>query len=675
VLGLRGATLWFGGLNLACAAMLVGMSRRLPAHETPRQLKARPVGGPPAVELSPRRLALTSALTGLLGLGLEVVVTRELALVLEGTVYTFAAVLVVFLGGTAVGAVLGKGARCPTGRLLLWLALAILAAGHALTHAADLNRWLRNALGDGLGAVFIAESGVATSVLIAPTLLMGAVFARLAQAAADTGFGVGRVVGLNTLGSALAGPVFAVLLLPSAGAKATFLILSAGYLALGIRRWATGSAMAVVTAALVGAALPADFGLLPPPPGARLIERTDGAADTVTVWEFPDGNRTLAANGRFTMGGTASTNAAARHSLLPLLLHPRPRRLLFLGLGTGISFAAAGAEPGLTADGVELVPEVIAAQAKFAPHSTPTAGQRIVNADARRFVRASTDSYDVIVADLFHPARDGAGALYTREQFAALRARLAPGGLAVQWLPLYQLDAATLRPIVRAFLGVFPDTHAWLLRFNADTPVLGLIGWPDAPQFREHDFERRASDAKLRARLKAAGLSDGFQLAGGWLAGPAALRAFAGDARPNSDDRPEVIFAAPRFTARQHADPAELLLELLDRFAGEGVEFPADGTPADTAKWRARLAEFRAARDGYLRGLVADAMGRPDEAAEHFWASVRRSADFSGAYAQLLTRAMAKAKTSPGESRRMLRALAEARPEQPVAAELLRRLE
>ena len=674
-LGLRGATCLFAGLNLACAAMLAAMART-PSSGSSRPLPRRGTDGERSGDpTSSPRLVATLAVTGLLGLGLEVVVTRQLALVLEGTVFTFAAVLVVFLGGTALGAALAGNAKLPTGRLLLWLGVAVLAAGHALTHAIELDAWLRGVLGDGLGAVCVAEATVAASILGAPTLLMGATFARLAQSAAESGFGTGRAVAVNTLGGAFAAPVFAVALLPALGAKATFMVLGAGYLALAVRRLDASTIPGMMIAVVVAATLPADFGLLPPPPGARLVERRDGAADTVAVWGFPDGNLTLAANGRFTMGGTASTNAAARHTLLPLLLHPHPRRLLFLGLGTGISFAAAGAEPGLVADGVELVPEVVAVQPRFAPHNALASGQRVVAADARRFVRTTTASYDVVVADLFHPARDGAASLYTREQFAAMRARLAPGGMAVQWLPLYQLDAAGLRQIVRAFLDVFPHMHAWLLRFNADTPVIGLVGWPEAPAFGPDDLDRRAPEGPLRTRAKSAGLTDAFQVHGAWLAGPEALRAFAGDAVANTDDRPGVLFSAPRSAASKRGDPSGLLMELVDRFAGEGSEFPAVGAPAGSAAWRSRLSDFRAARDAYLRGLVAEGAGRADEAADQFMASVRRSGDFSAGYAQLLTRAMTKAKSDPAEAKRRLRALTEARPGQKVAAELLRRLE
>ena len=68
-----------------------------------------------------------------------------------------------------------------------------------------------------------------------------------------------------------------------------------------------------------------------------------------------------------------------------------------------------------------------------------------VAADARRQVRAGSERHDLIIADNFHPARSGSGALYTVEHFAAVRERLADNGLFCQWLPLHQLDLDSLR--------------------------------------------------------------------------------------------------------------------------------------------------------------------------------------------------------------------------------------
>ena len=92
----------------------------------------------------------------------------------------------------------------------------------------------------------------------------------------------------------------------------------------------------------------------------------------------------------------------------------------------------------LESEGVELLPEVVALLGLFEPANaailhSPRLSVRV--ADARRYVQASSAQYDVIVADLFHPARDGAGSLYTVEHFEAVHHRLAAGGAPVAAFP------------------------------------------------------------------------------------------------------------------------------------------------------------------------------------------------------------------------------------------------
>src|SRR6185436_17229339 len=116
------------------------------------------------------------------------------------------------------------------------------------------------------------------------------------------------------------------------------------------------------------------------------------------------------------------------------------------------------------------------------------------------------------------------------------------------WLPLYQLDDPMLRVIIRTFLEVFPNGRAYLLRFNVDTPVLGLVGTLGPMQYPTGWFEKRVRTAGLREQLQPLPLVNDFQLFGGLVAGPAALREFSHAAPLNTDDRPVVIFGAPRFT-------------------------------------------------------------------------------------------------------------------------------
>ena len=62
--------------------------------------------------------------------------------------------------------------------------------------------------------------------------------------------------------------------------------------------------------------------------------------------------------------------------------------------------------------------------------------------DGRNYLATTQEQFDVITADPIHPWSGGAGYLYTAEYFRSVGSRLAPGGIASQWLPLYELYGA-----------------------------------------------------------------------------------------------------------------------------------------------------------------------------------------------------------------------------------------
>ena len=664
----------FACLNLCCAALVFiidARSRRAPvAHRSPAITAAA----------SPR-FGLTLFATGLLGIGFEVLGVRLLARVLENTVYTFAITLVVYLLGTALGAAFQQWrfrsvkSSARLSRLLGGLSTSCVLGAWMLTQAPEVYESLRSKWGDSPSAVAMSEMIVAAMVFGLPTLFMGATFSHLVQSAKKERGGVGRALALNTLGSATAPAVFGVVLLPCVGAKWSLVLVVLGYGLLLPRRIGWGWLGAVVAVGL-SLPLPANLRLVRPPPVSRLVEFREGVMDSVAVIEHADGNRTLLLNNRFAMGGTGSVVAERRHAQLPLLLHPHPRRALFLGLGTAITFAAAGAHPDLEADGVELVPEVVEAMRQFKPYNdftTDGVRLRVHVADARRFVRVTDARYDVIVADLFHPARDGAGTLYTREHFQTVRSRLAAGGLFCQWLPLHQLDDEMLRVITRTFLEVFPSTRAWLLRFNVDTPVIGLIGTLGPAIYSAGWFGRRIGSSALGESLKPLALTDDYQLFGCLIAGADGLRDFCEGARINTDDRPVVVFGAPRFTYQRTATSYGRLFALLDRHAADPREL-IQGGGAEEEKFRRELSDFIAARDIYLRALVIETEGRMTDAVGDYVESARRSPHFSTGYARCLTIAAQFSKSDRPKARALLERLIEAQPERPVARQLLERL-
>jgi spermidine synthase len=630
--------------------------------------------------LSSARLSASVFVTGLLGIGYEAVGVRVMAQVLENTVYTFAAILSVYLFGLAAGGALYQryGRNFVPAKLLMVLlgavSLACLTGGVVMSFAPSLYETCRHAWGDSRAAVLVAEVTTAGAVFFVPTVLMGAIFSLLVQNARREAGGVGRAAALNTFGGAWASALFAVWLLPRIGSKWTVLVICLAYLGLipKASRWRWGW---IALPLLVGAMVFPNLPLRAVPKDGKEVAYREGVMASVAVYEEPTGHRTLRVNNRFQMGGTGAAGAEYRQGHIPLLLHPAPERALFLGVGTGITLGAAAVYPRLAAEGVELVPEIVELLHWFEPHNffpQKHPALRVHVADARRFVQVTPERYDVIVADLFHPAMDGAGSLYTLEHFQAIRARLSSNGLFCQWLPLHQLDLPMLRSIVRTFVEVFPHTEAFLLRLNVDAPVLGLFGRISPGAYSPRWVEEKAEHAELGKELRSLALADSMRLFGLWIAGPEALRRFSAGAPLNTDNHPRVTYEAPHFAYRKEAMPHGRMLALLELRNGS-VPAMAEDSPDEIA-FRGRLGDYLDARDLYLAGLALEVEGNLPGAIEAYVESARTSEDFTTGYAHSLTIASVFARSEPEKARHLLQRLIEAQPARPVAREMLRRL-
>jgi hypothetical protein len=126
----------------------------------------------------------------------------------------------------------------------------------------------------------------------------------------------------------------------------------------------------------------------------------------------------------------------------PLLA--RGHHVLALGMGGGASVRAVqAADPQAEVDAVEIDPVVVRVAAdQFGIQPGP--GLRIHVGDARRFLAASGDTYDVIQMDLFRGGPDIPSHLATREFFELARRRLNPEGI----LMLNVFDIAPGHPLL-----------------------------------------------------------------------------------------------------------------------------------------------------------------------------------------------------------------------------------
>jgi spermidine synthase len=619
------------------------------------------------------RLSITLFATGLLGIAFEVLVVRLAAQVMQDTVYTFAGLLAAYLLGTAAGGLIWQRA----GRNAGDGSLAWLLAGTALAclTTAVLTPYIAGIAETAVEAGIAGELAVAIALFLLPATAMGALFGHLAQQVRDRRGSLGWAVGINSVGASMAPLATAQVLIPAFGAWTSLIPIALGYLLLLPFRRAAVHLLAIpASIALVLLVRPTPT-LVKIPPGGKLLALKEGPMATASVVDDATGARYLEVNGRFRMGGTSSVRSDYRQAMLPLLLHERPHKTLFLGIGTGATMVGGAQMPDVKVQGVELSREVVDLLPWFANPAVTSEPPRLTIADARRFVAADSDSYDVIVADLFHPALDGSGSLYTVEHFAAVKQRLAPDGIFCQWLPLYQLDLPSLRAIIRGFLAVYPDGSAWLNHYSVRTPMLALIGPRNGGHLDPGTLASRLLDPRIRPVVRRMGFETPLDLLGQFLGGRRALAAFAGDGSRNTDDYPFVAFDAHRNVLALSAPPWSLLLSVIHAIRPEPAELLA---PPEREIWSDRLTAYWQARNRFLEAgaaLPGDPRGAAliAAAAPGLLDSVRLSAEFEPAYAPLIGMAKSLMASDRAAAARLLHAINDAVPSRMDAKELLAR--
>lgn len=556
-------------LALGTGAVLGGVAWCLSSSRARREHHA-PEETLPARSSAPggqRQLTWFAFASGFSLLGQEVVWMRMLAQVHPSSVHAFAIVLALFLTALALGAALGtalvrRGAD--VGRTLGrgWTAagLLTLAAPIAFVRLTDGLEFFSSGAHEGMLVLICAGSFVPATLcagLVLPLLL-----AQGARAVGPASRSVGRLLAANTAGSVLGPLLTTFVLFGTLGTWGSAVALGALQLVLpltlpGARRWRLAVALPAVLLAWGAIRQPRVH--LDPARGEELAWLREGSHGVAAAVR-DRGSLRLKLDNSYTLGGTATAGDARMLGHLPLLLAEAPRRVAFLGLGTGITASAAMRHAVEEVTIFELVPEVAAgAREVFGEpnlHLLEDPRVELVLGDARSFLAAEQGRYDVIVGDLIVPWRKGESALLTREHFATVRAALAPGGLFCQWLPAYQMSEQELHIVAATFLDVFPEAQLWRGDFVAAIPALGVIARADGTP-----LDPAAIDARLRARA-AELLADNRYLAhpaGLWLYLVGALDArapWALAARRNTQDRPWLELLGARAAASGHPAPA-----------------------------------------------------------------------------------------------------------------------
>jgi hypothetical protein len=229
---------------------------------------------------------------------------------------------------------------------------------------------------------------------------------------------------------------------------------------------------------------------------------------------------------------------------------------------------------------------------------------RLLFGDAREILLTIPARYDIVFSEPSNPYRAGVASLFTKEYYAAVRDRLAPGGLFLQWVQAYEVDAGTLRAIYATLGSVFPFVETWYLGWND----LALVASLSPPAHDARALRARLREEPYRRALALAWRTEGLEgLLAHYVAQPAFAESIAGAPAQelNTDDRNPVEFGFARqvgnfgsvadFFAplrKEGLDRPELLNDDVDdervederifQVAGDGTEptIP-DGLPVD----------------------------------------------------------------------------------------------
>lgn len=506
---------------------------------------------------------LAYAGVGAAALMLEIAWTRLFGMILLRTEYVLALILAVFLLGIGLGSLF---ARRMVSRF--WLSilpiLAVLFSVTGLWSVPIISAWAERGRFDSLLEALTLQGYALTALTLPVTVALGAWLPLISARAGRVQSGA-WLYGSNALGGALGALLAGGVLIPACGAPGTLLLAAVLLLVCGLA-WVSGPALKVgvavaglVTLAVVGwplRELPEIARLLPKAQeGSHDVYRHEDALSITQVVERADGQRVLLTDMQRMDAATdqAAVIVQQNQARLPLLLHPAPHSVLFLGLGTGISVAGSLPFPDLRRSAVEVSQGVIAAMPWFAPlNQGVTAATRIVRDDARRYLRADSGHYDIIIGDLFHPDLVGHSTLLSVQQFARAKARLSEGGLFVQWIALNQFDAESLAVVLRSFAHVYPDAVIFMDGFR-----LALVGATDtiagAPAVL-------ANLGRMNAETQSQ--ATGAEGAWAWL-GRYWGRIYAEPGPLQDEWAPRIEYSLPRARYRGTMDLANIIEELL----------------------------------------------------------------------------------------------------------------
>jgi spermidine synthase len=414
---------------------------------------------------------------------------RELVCVFSGNELVFGVVLGNWMLLTGIGATLGKTVsrlRSPIG---VFIAAEVLIA---LLPIADvfLLRWLRNVVFIRGAEVGVTETVASCFVLLAPyCLVTGYVLTVACTAAATTTVAgrdsesvtgvasysvsspaaIGRVYLLDNLGNVLGGLAFLFVLVhwfshfEMLYFAALLNLMFAVLVAVSVGRWLLAATASIVMVSLLSVMASVDLGSVSRQleyPGQQVVFDGDSPYGNLVVTETA-GQLNFIENG-VPLFSTHNVEQIEETVHYAMAQRPGARRVLLISGGVSGTAREVLKYPVEAVDYVELDPLVLDVARRRLPESLADPRIHVIEGDGRLFVRRTDRQYDVVIADVPDPSTSQINRFYTREFFAEVRRILAPDGVLLFPLGVYENHvskelARLLGTAQRTLQAVFAD--------------------------------------------------------------------------------------------------------------------------------------------------------------------------------------------------------------------------
>ncbi len=518
--GIPGAVTLAAAGNLLAGLGALVLARGASASETPPDAPPEPATQDLARHPFGLWLSLY-ALSGFVALSLEILWFRLVDVAVKSTAFTFGTVLGIYLVGSATGCLLAvqrvSRLRQPLASFLLCQCGVLILAGLSvialvrLPPGTPVYSWLVDYWGtyrffrfghaNELAPVVHLYVLLPLFLFALPTLLMGFAFPVLQRAVHDelrtSGRKVGALQAANIAGCVAGSLLVGLAALQHMGtAEALRALTLAGlvFAAVGWRYYGRRFAVAALVLVAMAATLPSSEELWRRLHGETAPEQRalfdEDATGVVAIAARGPIRLRLSVNGKgnswLPFGGVHTVLGA-----LPAVIHPAPRRVAVVGLGSGDTAWAAGLRRETESVSVFEIslPQPRILRRIVLERSLPELASFLVDPrvtirleDGRRAFEAMRgEVFDAIETDAIWPESAGSGNLYSLEFFETCARRLRAGGLMCTWAPT---------PRVRAtFRSVFPHV------LDVDSGVI-LVGSRYPIQLDVPAWEARLSQAE-----------------------------------------------------------------------------------------------------------------------------------------------------------------------------------